>query len=368
MTARNVLMFIVQVTDVKNPLKPSWAHKETIAHHLGIGEATVYRMLNVLIENDFIERLEQERKSRNGRFAVARIRLTPACCTALGLSARNHDTGSHNQKAVSVPSRDTSSFGGDDGGDSVENMHIAKNINDGNIVCLAAAPRVTAERPAARGETFGDSYSPAPKMIDGHMDILPSADQQTQSAKQSRPAGCQKPRPGQHYLRVPREFFWLIDERRLSAPQTCKLMREFSSRGQRLGDAVTLLANRLRELPKDKTYAYLASLANGKTDFAWLRAERERSRSAAKQATAARKQAQSLQHLVGTYLLSSNGTHLFRLRGSGHAEAWWMVDGAMRQGSQPVNADFAEAYAEGRLSEIAPDRAAMLLSQWRRIN
>ena len=363
LTARNVLMFLVQVTAVKDPLKPSWAHKETIADYLGIGEATVYRMLNILIENGFIERLEQERKSRNGRFAVARLRLTPTCCAILGLAARKSASDANVVEPAGVPTRYTPRRD-EDAENHVENIHGENNVDESATVCIAVPPRKTAGQPvSAKGENLGDAGSPKQKMIDGHMNILPSADQQTQSSKQSRPAGCRKPEPGQGYLRVPREFFWLIDENRLTAPQTCKLMREFSTRGQRLGDAVSVLAKRLREIPKDKTYAYLASLAKGQTDFTWLRKEQARSAAAIRKKEFVQEKAANLQDMAGKYLFSSNQTHLFLLRG-GHAEAWWPDNGRMRRGTQPINVEFAEAFAKGRLSELSQDRAAEILAKW----
>lgn len=355
LTARNVLMFLVQVTDVKDPLKPSWAHKETMAEYLRIGEATVYRILNVLINQNFIERLQQERKGRNGRFAVARIRLTPACCEALGLiSASSSRMKKRNDNIDSM--YDERSFVGEE------------NIVISSAVCVpVSVPGCVAKPGAPADEHLADTAAPASKMIDGHIDILPTADQQTQSAKQSRPARWQRPEPGQAFLRVPREFFWLIEENRLTAPQVCKLMREFSTRGQRLGDAVGVLADRLRQLPKAKTFAYLAALAKGQTDFKWRRKEQERAVQAERKQEAVRETVASLQDMAGKYLFSTKQTHLFLLRG-GHAEAWWIEGGVLRRGSQPVNADFVEAYSSGRLSLVSSERGAEILAGWGKLN
>lgn len=355
LTARNVLMFIVQVTDVRDPLKPSWAHKETMAEYLRIGEATVYRMLNVLINHDFIERLEQERKGRNGRFAVARIRLTPTCCEALGLiQTSSSKTKKRNDNIDSIS----------DG----HGINAEDNVVISETVCMAVTGAECSAKPRATLDArLTDPASPASKMIDGHIDILPTADQQTQSTKQSRPARWQRPQPGQAFLRVPREFFWLIEEDRLTAPQVCKLMREFSTRGQRLSDAVSVLAARLRQLPKTKTFAYLAALAKSPTDFKWRRTEQARAVQAEHKQEAVRETTASLQGMAGKYLFSTKQTHLFLLRG-GHAEAWWLDNGVLRRGSQPVNADFVEAYSSGRLSLISSDRGAEILALWGKLN
>lgn len=351
-SARIVLSYLVKVTDAKDPQKPSWPFKETMAIELNLGEATIYRMLNVLIKHGLVERLQQERKSRNGRFAVARLRLTAECCAGLGLIVRNNSSEHKTSNVNAVENIDT------------ENNVDAKSAS----ICIAAAPKKPADSTADFVATpQAEAASPNIKMIDGHIDILPTADQQTQSSKQSRPAGWQKPAPGQHYLRVPREFFWLIDEDRLTAPQTCKLMREFSSRGQRLGDAVSALAKRLREIPKAKTYAYLASLAKGQTDFAWLRKEQSRTETETRKKAIVREKTEDLQAMTGKYLFSGNKTHLFLIRG-GHAEAWWLDNGVMRRGTQPINADFVEAFTKGRLAEIGNDQAAETLALWGRLN
>lgn len=355
LTARNVLMFLVQVTNARDPLAPSWAFKETVAEYLGVGEATVYRMLNVLIENGLIERLPQERKSRNGRFAVARIRLTTECCVRLGLLRRaaSQKSGQHIEDNRDV------------------NANEDSEIRGPKTVCVAAtshtdASAVRVQSPRG-GQSSGTRVGPPTKMIDGYMNILPTADQQTQSSKQSRPVGGHKPAPGQPYLRVPSEFFWLIEENRLTGPQVCKLMREFSTRGQRLGDAVSVLADRLRQLPKNNTYAYLAALAKGPTDFKWRRKEQEKAVQADRKKEAVRETTASLQDMAGKYLFSTKQTHLFLLRG-GHAEAWWLDGGALRRGSQPVNADFVDAYSSGRLSLVSPERATEILAVWGKLN
>ncbi len=67
------------------PFKTIFPHKSQIADRIGASEATVYRHLGKLEAEGLIERLEQERKSRNGRFAGARIRLTRKGAELVGL-------------------------------------------------------------------------------------------------------------------------------------------------------------------------------------------------------------------------------------------------------------------------------------------
>lgn len=72
-----------------DPFATIFSYKERIAKRLGAAESTVYRHLGALEHAGLIERLEQERKSRNGRFAVARLRLTRKGAVLLGLAVDN---------------------------------------------------------------------------------------------------------------------------------------------------------------------------------------------------------------------------------------------------------------------------------------
>lgn len=67
------------------PFATIFAHKDRIAERIGASEATLYRHLARLEAEELIERLEQERKSRNGRYAGARIRLTRKAAELVGL-------------------------------------------------------------------------------------------------------------------------------------------------------------------------------------------------------------------------------------------------------------------------------------------
>lgn len=70
-----------------SPLETIFAHKDKIAARIGASERTLYRHLAQLQDHGLIEVLPQERRSRNGRFAVARIRLTEKAAELVGLIA-----------------------------------------------------------------------------------------------------------------------------------------------------------------------------------------------------------------------------------------------------------------------------------------
>jgi len=82
---RATLGDIVRFVPQSNPLESVFAHKKKIAERTGASERTVYRHLQSLEDKGLIEIQEQERKSRSGRFSVARIRLTRQAVELLGL-------------------------------------------------------------------------------------------------------------------------------------------------------------------------------------------------------------------------------------------------------------------------------------------
>src|ERR1035437_2361656 len=82
--ARATLADICRFVPQARPFDTVFAHKENIAERTGASERTVYRHLQALVEAGMIEVLTQERKSRNGRFSVSRIRLTRRAAGLLG--------------------------------------------------------------------------------------------------------------------------------------------------------------------------------------------------------------------------------------------------------------------------------------------
>lgn len=84
---RNVkatLAEICRFVSQKEPLSTIFPSKACIALRLGSSERTVYRHLQLLVKQNFIEIKNQERKSLNGRFAIARIKLTHKAAILLG--------------------------------------------------------------------------------------------------------------------------------------------------------------------------------------------------------------------------------------------------------------------------------------------
>ena len=88
-TAKGILAFLTRLAECTNPMKPSWAFKSTMAHELGVSESTIYRGLRELAKAGLIERLNQERKSHNGRLTFSKIRLTLIACKNMRLIRPN---------------------------------------------------------------------------------------------------------------------------------------------------------------------------------------------------------------------------------------------------------------------------------------
>jgi DNA-binding transcriptional ArsR family regulator len=88
---RAALAELVRYVPQAEPFATIFAHKANIASRLGVTERTLYRYLDGLKTAGLIEVLPQERKSRNGRYAVARIRLTRQAAELVGLIEQNPD-------------------------------------------------------------------------------------------------------------------------------------------------------------------------------------------------------------------------------------------------------------------------------------
>lgn len=83
-STKDTLAEICRFVKQSAPFETIYPHRVTIAERIGASERTVYRHLHKLQTLELIQVLEQERKSRNGKFSVARIRLTVKAAELLG--------------------------------------------------------------------------------------------------------------------------------------------------------------------------------------------------------------------------------------------------------------------------------------------
>lgn len=325
--ARSVLAFAVRVAERKDPTKPSWAFKKTIAKEIGISESTVYRVLNVLVDNGFIERFEQERKAHNGKLAGARIALTRKTCVSLGLMVIQKDT--------------------------------------------ETIPQPEKKESQASPESGAFHFPPSVKLQGGYKNTLLLADQRTQSLQKHSPGTSPRTvidKPLTVRTKVPEELFWLIEEKNLTQPQVFLLMREFGQRQQRLSDAVEVTRKRIEQLGNREVFRYLRALAKAPTDFSWIRKQREQSLRAVQRDNHRREvNTELLNRMNGNFLVSTNGESVHQIDATTQtAEVWWREEGTgrIRNGQAPINAAYVEALAAGRLKPIDREKAEALISSW----
>lgn len=268
------------------PFDTIFAHKATIAARIGASERTIYRHLATLQQHQLIEVLEQDRKSRNGRFSVARIRLTRMAAVLLGLIDPPDDQ---------VPSPALAQT------DAAAALVPVADVTP--IVAAEAATDTTARSTAMQSRDFGVPSKavipsgPSDKMASGHTLSVPTFSKN------------QPPQRTENGL--PIDLAWMTGNG-LSRAGVFKLMGIAKSRGKRLSDIVTVVHEYIRDLKGGKLYAYLAKLADGPTDFAVAAAvERQHRQQAEKTRALARKAEVFRTRFRNTCLTNRSQTRLY---------------------------------------------------------
>ena len=231
---RPTLAEIAHYVPQDRPFDTVFAKKESIARRIAASVETVFRHLRALKTDGMIVTLEQERKSRNGRFAVARIRLTAKAAALLGFVADPVDACAAATDAdAALPQTDFS---------DPKRHACVQPIKNGLSTPVGkanAAPcALVIHRP------------PHGKMTDGHTLTEPTG------------AKPQLPQPKENGL--PINLVWLTGNRVLRAGVFC-LMGLATARRQRLSDIITVVDQRIRALKGSRLFAYLAALCKGPT-------------------------------------------------------------------------------------------------------
>ena len=288
------------------PFDTIFAHKATIASRIGASERTIYRHLESLREQQLIEVLAQDRKSRNGRFAVSRIRLTRKAAALLAFIEAPEeiacfDASDANSAAVHSPVNPADS----------DNQVIGQA--QGKVTPVSAAACKNAQ------EALIPS-APSVKMAGGH-----TLSEPTISKNQPR----QRTQNG-----LPEDLAWMTGNG-LSRAGIFKLMGKAKRCGKRLSDIAIVTHPYLQQLTGGRLYAYLAKLVDGPTDFA-VAAVQERQRLAnAAQAKALERKVQIFRtRFRNTALTNRDQTQLYRI----DARAQFVqVIGGKRPGTAPLN-------------------------------
>jgi DNA-binding transcriptional ArsR family regulator len=268
------------------PFDTIFAHKATIAARVGASERTIYRHLATLQQHQLIEVLEQDRKSRNGRFSVARIRLTHMAAVLLGLIDPPDELAP--SPALAQTDAESAPMQADDAA-HIETVEVA--------ISPASQPTATECSDLGAPSKRVIPSAPSDKMASGHTLSVPTFSKN------------QPPQRTENGL--PIDLAWMTGNG-LSRAGVFKLMGKAKSHGKRLSDIVTVVREYIRDLKGGKLYAYLAKLAGGPTDFAVAAAvERQRQHEAEKARALARKAEVFRTRFRNTCLTNRSQTRLY---------------------------------------------------------
>lgn len=239
----NVLQAVIALgLSVDNPYEPIFAAKKTIAKAAGVGEATVYRTLAVLVERGWLSRGEQPRRD-DGSLGLSQLHATKALLVALNLEPQES--------------------AGDADQDDVEAATPAEATTD--------AP--TKQAPQTMQKPTGQ-----PQLIDGLIDgAYRGNDRFTEKASVGTPVRESRfvAREGRM---IPAELVHVVDEKLLSIPQLLSLMKLARAiAGQDLAPYIALREDRLKALESaNSRYKYLKKLIKEKVDARAMLAYRQR--------------------------------------------------------------------------------------------
>jgi len=272
---RHTLAELCRFVSQAEPFATIFAHKAAIAARIGASERTIYRHLEALQEHCLIEVLEQERKSRNGRFAVSRIRLTPKAAALLGFIEADETPGMPVHLLQGGRERLPSS---DHIGESAEMVNPAEAIEE--------------EAPALV------HIPPSDILSSGHTLSVPT---------------ISKNQPQRVKSGVPVDLAWLTGNG-VSRAGIFALMGKAKAHGKRLSDIVLVVQDYIRDLKGGRLFAYLGKLASGPTCFAVAAAnERQRLAEQAEARAIERKITAFKVRFAGTTLTNRQQNRLYQI-------------------------------------------------------
>jgi len=213
-TTRQVLAALIRFSlNDKNMYQLAYVKKETLARHVGVSEATIYRALSTLEGQGLIER-EKQLRTRMKLQNIGKIRFTSKLLGALGFLQRSIGLSGHSPHDAALP-----------GAASRTSLGAAEKSLKSNTY------QETGEKHPSGGKN-------AYKTIDG------------------------KP--------VPSDLVWLAERNALAVTAIFKLMNVARESGKRLSDVVAVTKHALQKLQGRELYAYLNSLLSKDVDFTFI--------------------------------------------------------------------------------------------------
>lgn len=311
--ARDTLAELCRFVPQNLPFQSVFAHKKTIAERLGLSERSLYRHLAVLEEQKLIEILDQDRKSRNGRFTVARIRLTRLAAALIGLIeapellpdlSADDTVPAGDNRATPYPALPTHLAFSTPPALSPPPALPAQPVLPTQPPLSPHLPPLaqhqTPTQPATNevsrlptSATFHDAITTsesstvsnaltAPEITVIH--TPPSANMSGRHTL-SEPTSSKNQPPTRTENGVPADLTWLSSNG-LSRAGIFKLMGLAKSNAKRLSDIALAVHQRLAQVKGGRLFSYLAKLIAGPSDFAVAAAVERRQAEDAKAATA----------------------------------------------------------------------------------
>lgn len=300
---KDTLAELCRFVPQNQPFDTIFAHKATIAARIGASERTIYRHLETLREHHLIEVLEQDRKSRNGRFTVSRIRLTRKAAVLLGFIEAPEEIACLDDAEMPMHVTTVSSVTPQPATSPVHTVPAS-------IKADATKHEVAELIPSA----------PSAKMTVGHTLSVPTISKN------------QPPQRTQNGL--PIDLAWMTGNG-LSRAGIFKLMKKAKNHGKRLSDIVIVVHDYIQDLKGGRLYSYLAKLADGPTDFAVAAAnERKRLADAEKTRVFERKVQVFRSRFRNTALTNRAQTRLYLI--DPHAR-FVQILGGPRPGTMPLS-------------------------------
>lgn len=358
-----VLQAIVSCVSLKDPFATVFAKKAKLAAIADTSEASVYRALKQLVDNGWIEKLDQYRHV-DGTLDVTEICITPKLADILMLVAvdkRQHESSAHMLVEATTSNNGSEAlsenlpFDAHQGFD--DPISPGKDLSD-------STQKAMPDRPLSIDADDGSRDEPTPlraeepaKMSDGLRDgsiyrvdltkVYPRTSVNHQSA-------------GPRFVRmdgrsVPAELAWLITEKRMTYSGLFALMplaKKVS--GQQLTDFVALRKDRIRQLETTSDcYRYLKSLIDQQLDARFLCKQQSVARHRVKrteQRTEAAKHRESwIRRHDGRVFLGTDGTTTFCVNAANQKLIVGNLGKPTNRPCVPVGGAFIQAVESGRI-------------------
>lgn len=308
-TTRQVLAALIRFSlNDKNTYQLAYVKKETLARHVGVSEATVYRALSTLEGQGLIER-EKQLRTRMKLQNIGRIRFTLKLLGALGFLQHTFENAGAQRR--------------DDVGVARASSVTSDGLMEISFKSMTYMPSASGSKEAEKDRS---ERKRAFKTINGKA--------------------------------VPSDLAWLAERNALAVTAIFKLMKAARAAGKRLSDVVAVTKHALQKLQGKELYAYLSSLLSKDVDFTFIAKEQA---DMADQEQQRERKAAETQNRINQLAASLRGKKFELPDGSTISvdEASVVVKRGGFTSSTPLHAALSqlEALASGQVASLTPMEA-----------